>query len=147
MKCAPEHTVKLANRPAAPRRGKRLFGFINVNALRYGRDVLNVFGDFPTLKDPRHADAYSPLWDAQPGLCDPQGHQGGAEQAADRRERGVRPRRDPSEPAHGRQPGTGQPQSYGSVGVDVNCAMIGYAGAAPTANLAQPAPGFQFPPR
>jgi hypothetical protein len=39
-----------------------------INALRNGGDLLNVFGDFPTLKDPRHADAYSPLWDAQLGL-------------------------------------------------------------------------------
>jgi hypothetical protein len=30
-----------------------------------------VFGDFPTLSDPRHADAYSPLWDAQLGLWAP----------------------------------------------------------------------------
>ena len=26
-----------------------------------------MFGDFPTLADPRHAHAYSPLWDAQLG--------------------------------------------------------------------------------
>src|SRR5712692_9445556 len=38
-----------------------------IDALRNGGDLLNVFGDFPTLKDPRHADAYSPLWDAQLG--------------------------------------------------------------------------------
>ena len=42
-----------------------------INALRYGGDLLNVFGDFPTLSDPRHADAYSPLWDAQLGLWTP----------------------------------------------------------------------------
>ena len=36
-----------------------------IDALRNGGDLLNVFGDFPTLADPRHADAYSPLWDAQ----------------------------------------------------------------------------------
>ena len=36
--------------------------------LRFGGDLLNVFGDFPTLASPRHADAYSPLWDAQLGL-------------------------------------------------------------------------------
>ena len=35
-----------------------------INALRNGGDLLNVFGDFPTLANPRHADAYSPLWDA-----------------------------------------------------------------------------------
>ena len=42
-----------------------------ISALRRGGDLINVFGDFPTLKDPRHADAYSPLWDAQLGLWTP----------------------------------------------------------------------------
>ena len=42
---------------------------------------------------------------------------------------------------------TGQPEPYGSVGVDINCAVIGYTAQAPTANLAPPAPGSQFPPR
>ena len=42
-----------------------------IQALRHGGDLLNVFGDFPTLTDPRHADAYSPLWDAQLGLWTP----------------------------------------------------------------------------
>ena len=42
-----------------------------INALRNGGDLLNVFGDFPTLADPRHADAYSPLWDAQLGPWTP----------------------------------------------------------------------------
>src|ERR1700755_541577 len=39
-----------------------------IKALRQGGDLLNVFGDFPTLRPPRHAQAYSPLWDAQLGL-------------------------------------------------------------------------------
>lgn len=39
-----------------------------INALRNGGDLLNVFGDFPTLTAPRHADARSPLRDAQLGL-------------------------------------------------------------------------------
>src|SRR5207245_2555197 len=38
-----------------------------IDALRNGGDLLSVFGDFPTLANPRHADAYSPLWDAQLG--------------------------------------------------------------------------------
>lgn len=38
-----------------------------INALRDGGDALNVQGDFPTQSDPRHANAYSPLWDAQIG--------------------------------------------------------------------------------
>ena len=47
----------------------------------------------------------------------------------------------------GVNPATGQPEPYGSVGVDINCAVIGYTAAAPTANLAPPAPDSQFPPR
>ena len=39
-----------------------------IHTLRNGGDLLNVFGDFPTLTDPRHSQAYSPLWDAQLGL-------------------------------------------------------------------------------
>jgi len=39
----------------------------------FGGDILNVFGDFPTLLSPRHADAYSPLWDAQLGPSQPPG--------------------------------------------------------------------------
>ena len=70
-----------------------------INALRYGGDLLNVFGDFPTLSDPRHADAYSPLWDAQLGPVDPQGGRRGAQQAADRREPGLQPGRHPARPA------------------------------------------------
>ena len=47
----------------------------------------------------------------------------------------------------GVNPATGQPEPYGSVSVDINCAVIGYTATAPTANLAPPAPGSQFPPR
>lgn len=39
-----------------------------IEALRNGGDALNTQGDFPTLDDPRHANAYSPLWDAQVGV-------------------------------------------------------------------------------
>jgi hypothetical protein len=42
-----------------------------ISALRFGGDSLNVSGDFPTLADPRHADAYSPLRDAQLSLWTP----------------------------------------------------------------------------
>jgi hypothetical protein len=42
----------------------------------------------------------------------------------------------------GVNPATGQPEPYGSVGVDINCAVIGYTATAPTANLA--APGSQL---
>jgi len=47
----------------------------------------------------------------------------------------------------GIDPATGKPKPYGSAGVDINCAVIGYTAKAPTANLVTPAPHSQFPPR
>jgi hypothetical protein len=118
-----------------------------INALRNGGDLLNVFGDFPTLTDPRHADAYSPLWDAQLGLWTPKAVTAGQNKRqidenvvlnlADTR----------PDLLTGVNPATGQPAPYGAQGVDINCAVIGYTAQAPTANLAPNAPLSQFPPR
>jgi hypothetical protein len=36
---------------------------------------------------------------------------------------------------------------YGSAGVDINCAVIGFTAQAPTANLVAPVPNAPFPPR
>jgi hypothetical protein len=47
----------------------------------------------------------------------------------------------------GVNPATGQPAAYGASGVDINCAVIGFTDKAPTANLANPVPNSQFPPR
>jgi hypothetical protein len=118
-----------------------------INALRNGGDLLNVFGDFPTLADPRHAQAYSPLWDAQLGLWTDKAVQ----QGLNRRQidenvvfnlAATRP-----DLLTGIDPATGAPAPYGSVGVDINCAVIGFIDKAPTANLVEPAPNSQFPPR
>ena len=118
-----------------------------INALRNGGDLLNVFGDFPTLSDPRHAQAYSPLWDAQLGLWTPKAVQQGLntrqiDEVQVFNLAAARP-----DLLTGVDPATGQPAAYGSVGVDINCAVIGYTAKAPTDNLAPPAPGSQFPPR
>jgi hypothetical protein len=118
-----------------------------INALRHGGDLLNVFGDFPTLRDPRHADAYSPLWDAQLGLWT----QKAVDQGLNMRQidevvvfnlAATRP-----DLLTGINPATGQPAPYGAQGVDINCAVIGFTAMAPTANLAAPVPNSQFPPR
>ncbi len=44
-------------------------GSLDANVQTYKRiaDPFNVQGDWPTLADPRHANAYSPLWDVQLG--------------------------------------------------------------------------------
>jgi hypothetical protein len=118
-----------------------------IDALRNGGDLLNVFGDFPTLADPRHAQAYSPLWDAQLGLwTDKAVRQGLNTRQIDEvvvfNLAASRP-----DLLTGVDPATGQPAPYGSVGVDINCAVIGFTAKAPTANLADPLPNSQFPPR
>src|SRR6266700_3042800 len=90
-----------------------------INALRNGGDLLNVFGDFPTLRDPRHIDenvVFNPAA-TRPDLLT------------------------------GIDPATGKPAPYGAAGVDINCAVIGFTDQAPTANLATPVPNSQFPPR
>jgi hypothetical protein len=118
-----------------------------INALRYGGDLLNVFGDFPTLSDPRHADAYSPLWDAQLGLWTPKAVAAGLNKRQIDENQVFNLAATRPDLLTGVDPATGQPEPYGSVGVDINCAVIGYTATAPTANLAPPAPGSQFPPR
>jgi hypothetical protein len=118
-----------------------------IDALRNGGDLLNVFGDFPTLADPRHADAYSPLWDAQLGLwTDKAIKEGLNTRQIDENVvfnlAATRP-----DLLTGINPATGQPAAYGASGVDINCAVIGFTAKAPTANLAAPVPNSQFPPR
>jgi len=113
-----------------------------INALRNGGDLLNVFGDFPTLADPRHAQAYSPLWDAQLG----QWTQKAIDEGLNKRQidENVVFNLAATRPDLLTGPG-GAP--YGSVGIDINCAVIGFTAKAPTANLVTPAPNSQFPPR
>jgi hypothetical protein len=118
-----------------------------INSLRNGGDLLNVFGDFPTLKDPRHADAYSPLWDAQLGLWTPKAVKAGLNTRQIDENQVFNLAATRPDLLTGVDPATGQPAPYGSVGVDINCAVIGYTAQAPTANLAAPVPSSQFPPR
>jgi hypothetical protein len=118
-----------------------------INALRNGGDLLNVFGDFPTLSDPRHADAYSPLWDAQLGLWTPKAVSAGLNTRQIDEVQVFNLAATRPDLLTGVDPATGQPEPYGSAGVDINCAVIGFTASAPTANLASPAPNSQFPPR
>lgn len=118
-----------------------------IDALRNGGDLLNVFGDFPTLTDPRHAQAYSPLWDAQLGLWTDKAVQDGlnTRQIDENVVFNLAAQR--PDLLTGVDPATGNPAPYGAAGVDINCAVIGFIDDAPKANLATPAPNSQFPPR
>src|SRR6266516_4904263 len=118
-----------------------------INALRNGGDLLNVFGDFPTLADPRHADAYSPLWDAQLGLWTDKAVKAGLNTRQIDENVVLNLAATRPDLLTGIDPATGKPAPYGSVGVDINCAVIGFTDKAPTANLADPVPNSQFPPR
>jgi hypothetical protein len=118
-----------------------------INALRNGGDLLNVFGDFPTLADPRHADAYSPLWDAQLGLWTAKAVKAGLNTRQIDENQVFNLAATRPDLLTGVNPATGQPTPYGASGVDINCAVIGFTAGAPTANLAPAAPNSQFPPR
>jgi hypothetical protein len=118
-----------------------------INALRNGGDLLNVFGDFPTERDPRHAQAYSPLWDAQLGLWTEKAVKQGLNKRQIDEVRVFNLAATRPDLLTGVDPATGKPAPYGSVGVDINCAVIGFTSKAPRANLAEPVPGSQFPPR
>jgi hypothetical protein len=118
-----------------------------IGALRRGGDLLNVFGDFPTETDPRHSQAYSPLWDAQLGLWTAKAAATGKNRRQTDEVQVFNLAANRPDLLTGVDPATGQPAPYGSVGVDINCAVIGYTSKAPRANLAPPAPNSQFPPR
>ncbi|HEV2924483.1 MAG TPA: hypothetical protein VGW98_10645 [Solirubrobacteraceae bacterium] len=117
-----------------------------INGLRNGGDLLNVFGDFPTLASPRHADAYSPLWDAQLGLWTAKAIKEGLNKRQIDENQVFNLAATRPDLLTGVNPATGEPAPYGSAGVDINCAVIGFTADAPTANLAEPAPNSQFPP-
>jgi hypothetical protein len=118
-----------------------------IDSLRNGGDLLNVFGDFPTETDPRHAQAYSPLWDAQLGLWTDKAVKAGLNTRQTDEVQVFNLAATRPDLLTGVDPATGQPAPYGSVGVDINCAVIGWTDKAPTANLADPVPNSQFPPR
>jgi len=118
-----------------------------IAALRGGGDLLEVFGDFPTLKDKRHADAYSPLWDAQLGMWTPKAVKAGLNTRQIDENVVLNLAATRSDLLTGVDPATGMPQPYGSVGIDINCAVMGFTAKAPTKNLATVVPTSQFPPR
>ncbi len=118
-----------------------------INSLRVGGDLLNVFGDFPTLASPRHADAYSPLWDAQLGLWTPKAIALGLNKRQIDENTVLNLAEEHPDLLTGVNPATGEPEPYGSAGVDINCAVLGYTAAAPTEALEEVVPNSQFPPR
>lgn len=91
-----------------------------IDSLRHGGDLLNVFGDFPTLSDPRHTQAYSPLWDAQLGLWTAKAKRLGLDKRQIDEVQCSTWRPPAPDLLTGVNPATGQPTPYGSVGVNIN---------------------------
>jgi len=118
-----------------------------INALRFGGDLLNVFGDFPTLASPRHSAAYSPLWDAQLGLWTPKAIKEGLDKRQIDENTVLNLAANRPDLLTGVNVETGEPAAYGSVGVDINCAVLGFTNKPPTEALEGPVPNSQFPPR
>ncbi|MDQ6732067.1 MAG: hypothetical protein M3022_17710 [Actinomycetota bacterium] len=110
-----------------------------LDALRKGGDLLNVLGDFPTLSDPRHSNAYSPLWDAQFGEWSKKALSTG--QATRQTDENQILNLAANRPDLLTGPGGAD---YGSVGFVINCPVIGFAGSAPEHALAEPTPLGQF---
>lgn len=89
-------------------------------------DPLNVQGDFPTLTDPRHANAYSPAWDLQLGQW-----------SAEAVRRGENTRQTDEDLIldlvnKGLLTGPGGAK-YGSVNIIINCPPVAYTQQPPTA--------------
>ena len=84
--------------------------------------------------DPRHALAYSPLWDAQLGLLTDKAVQQGLNKRQIDEVQVFNLAATRPDLLTGVNPATGQPAPYGASGVDINCAVIGFTAKAPTAN-------------
>ncbi|MEP6814707.1 MAG: hypothetical protein ABI873_04050 [Marmoricola sp.] len=109
-----------------------------LKALRDGGDLLNSLGDFPSLADPRHANAYSPLWDAQFGQWTPRAIKRGLNkrQTDENKILNLVARRpDLITGANG--------TDYGSTGFIINCPIIGFLNKEPVNDLAALVPHAQ----
>jgi hypothetical protein len=118
-----------------------------IDSLRFGGDLLNVFGDFPTLTSPRHSAAYSPLWDAQLGLWTPKAIKEGLDKRQIDENTVLNLAANRPDLLTGVNVETGEPAPYGSVGVDINCAVLGFTNKPPTEGLQENAPNSAFQPR
>lgn len=91
------------------------------------------------MADLRHAQAYSPLWDAQLGLWTDKAVRQGLNTRQIDENIVVNLAATRPDLLTGVDPATGNPAQYGSVGVDINCAVIGFIDKAPTVNPVEPA--------
>jgi len=101
-------------------------------------DALNVLGDFPSLADPRHANAYSPLWDAQVGEWTPKAIREGLNTRQDDENEILNLARQRPDLLTGPMGAR-----YGSVGFVINCPTIAFTAEEPTIDQVAPVDGAQ----
>ena len=99
-------------------------------ALREGGDLLNTLGDFPSQADPRHANAYSPIWDAQFGQWTPKAIRLGL----DKRQMDENQILNLAAAHPDLLTGAGG-SAYGATGFIINCPIIGFLNEEPKADL------------
>ncbi|MDQ6694523.1 MAG: hypothetical protein M3014_08905 [Chloroflexota bacterium] len=99
-----------------------------IAALRNGGDSLNTQGDFPTQSDPRHANAYSPLWDAQVGVWTPAAIAKGVNTRQNDENQILKLAVDGLITGPGGAP-------YGSAGFVINCPVVGFLNRQPIKDL------------
>jgi len=114
-------------------------GPLDANAQTYQRiaDPFNVQGDWPTLGDPRHANAYSPLWDVQLGEWSKKAIKLGLNTRQTDENTILRLAVERPDLLTGPM---GTP--YGSVGFNVNCPVIGFTHKQPVKSIGND-PQFQ----
>ena len=107
-------------------------------ALRNGGDARNIQGDFPTIADPRHAESYSPLWDAQLGQWTDKAVRQGLNtlQTDENQILNLAATRPDLLTGPGGAP-------YGSVGFVINCPVIAFTDQKPTEDLVDLLPKAQ----
>jgi hypothetical protein len=109
-----------------------------IQALHNDGDALNVLGDVPSLADPRHANAYSPLWDAQLGEWTKKAVDAGlnTRQTDENQILNLVAQRPDLLTGPGGTP-------YGSAGFVINCPILAFTEKLPSEDLVQLVPGAQ----
>ncbi len=101
-------------------------------------DSLNVLGDFPSLADPRHANAYSPLWDAQVGQWSAKAIREGLDTRQDDENEILNLAKQRPDLLTGPMGAR-----YGSAGFVINCPTIAFTAEEPTIDQVAPVAGAQ----